>query len=173
VAAGLTTYYLRSTALGGAVIEETNSSGQKTVGYVYSPGGEVLAKQMPAGSSSYITWKHTTPAGTGQHDYNVGGAFGSGAPSRIELDPLGASVPLVYVPPPVQGPGDLGQIGGILDARWSNFFDLSGGCTVAGVAASCSNGMAALNALGSSLVKLLSVTINITYKDGSKEPFSS
>ena len=35
-----TTYYLHSSALGGAIVEEINSSGQKSVGYVYSPGGQ-------------------------------------------------------------------------------------------------------------------------------------
>jgi len=31
-----TTYYLKSSVLDGAIIEEINSSGQKTVGYVYA-----------------------------------------------------------------------------------------------------------------------------------------
>jgi hypothetical protein len=41
-----TSYHLRSTVLAGAVVEELNSSGQKTVGYVFSPGGAELAKQV-------------------------------------------------------------------------------------------------------------------------------
>jgi len=48
-----------------------NGSGLKTVGYVYLNEGELLARQMSAGSNSYITWKRSTPAGTGDHDYNV------------------------------------------------------------------------------------------------------
>jgi len=53
-----------------------------------------------------------------------------------------------------------------MDSRWSNFFDLSGGCTAQGVAASCRDGMAALNLLAFTPPSLLSVTINIKYKNG-------
>ena len=41
----ITTYYLRSTVMSGAIIEEINGSGQKNVGYVYSPNGQLLAQQ--------------------------------------------------------------------------------------------------------------------------------
>lgn len=109
VASGVTTYYLNSSALGGAILEEIDSSGQKSVGYVYSSGGQLLARQVEAGQNSYLAWKHNTPSGTTQLNYNVGGAFGSGTQQRIELDPLGASVPLEYTPPPgTQGEGDIG-----------------------------------------------------------------
>ncbi len=169
VSQGLTTYYLRSSVLGGTIIEEVNSSGQKTVGYVYSPDGVPVARQSVAGSNSYITWKRSSPAGTGEHDYNVGYGFGSGSPQRTELDPLGAAVPLEYTPPPeVQNEGDVGQIGGIFDSRWSNFFDLSGGCTAGGVAASCRDAASALNNLGVMRPNLIQVTINITYRNGSR-----
>lgn len=144
---GVTTYYLTSTVLGGSIIAELNGSGQKNAGYVYSPGGVPLARQVPAGANSYIAWKHGTPAGTGQHDFNVGGAFGSGGSQRFELDPLGASVPLEYVPPPeTQSEGDVGGLsGGILDARYANFFDTSGGCMMDYMATSCSMAMGAVN----------------------------
>jgi len=165
---GQATYYLKSSVLGGAIIEELNSSGQKTVGYVYA-GSQLLARQSVAGSNSYITWKRSSPAGTGQHDYNVGYVFGSGTPQRVELDPLGASVPLEYTPPPeVQSEGDVGQIGGIFDSRWSNFFDLSGGCTAEGVSASCRDAASALNNLGVMRPNLIQVTINITYRNGDR-----
>jgi len=142
---GETTYYLRSSVLHDAIVEEVAGSGQKTVGYVYSSDGVLLARQVPAGSSSYIAWKHGTPVGTGQFDYNVGGSFGSGVQSRIELDPLGADVGLVAPDPPDLGggEGDLGgnHTGGILDARWADFFDISGGCMIDFVPASCSLAM--------------------------------
>jgi hypothetical protein len=171
VSQGVTTYYLRSSVLGDAIIQEINSSGQKSVGYVYSPDGVPLARQAEAGANSYITWKHATPAGTGQHDLNVGYVFGSGTPQRTELDPLGASVPLEYTPPPeVQNEGDVGQIGGIFDSRWSNFFDVSGGCTAEGVSASCRDAASALNNLGVMRPNLILVTIKITWKDRNKKP---
>lgn len=147
VLGGQATYYLRSSVLDDAIIAEMNSGGQKNVGYVYSPDGELLARQVPAGSSSYIAWKHGTP--TGQYDYNVGGAFGSGVASRVELDPLGADIGLTapQIPDTGGGQGAIGggHSGGIMDSRWSNFFDLSSGCTKSGVAASCSGAMAQTN----------------------------
>lgn len=143
VLSGQTTYYLRSSVLDDAVVEEIDGSGQKSVGYVYSNSGVLLARQVAAGPSSYMAWKHSTPMGTGQYDYNVGGGFGTGAQQRVEFDPLGADVGLEAPNPPDTngGEGEIGSnhIGGILDARWSNFFDLSGGCTARGVAASCSS----------------------------------
>jgi hypothetical protein len=55
---------------------------------------------------------------------------------------MGADVGLDAPNPPDTngGEGDLGgsHTGGIMDSRWSNFFDLSGGCSAGGVAASCS-----------------------------------
>jgi hypothetical protein len=46
VSSGLTTYYLGSSVLGGAIIEGINASGQKGVGYVYA-AGQLLATQQP------------------------------------------------------------------------------------------------------------------------------
>jgi YD repeat-containing protein len=141
---GVTTYYLRSSLLGSAIIEEINGSGQKNVGYVYA-GGQMLARQQ----GDYIAWKHSTPAGTGQFDYNVGGVFGSGSQQRVEFDPLGADVGLAAPQPPDTGggEGDIGSrhIGGIMDARWADFFNLDGGCVLDGLTTSCGLAMSALN----------------------------
>ena len=50
-------------------------------------------------------------------------------------------------PPPSEGDGDIGagHIGGIMDARWSDFFNTSSGCSAPGVAASCSGSMSLTN----------------------------
>ena len=136
VLSGQATYYLRSSVLDDAVVEEINSSGQKNVGYVYSPEGQLLARQF----ANQVTWKHATPGGTGQYD-----TFANGSSSRVELDPLGADIGLTepQTPDTGGGEGDIGSnhFGGIMDARWSNFFDLSAGCSRPGVAASCSGHM--------------------------------
>jgi len=135
-----TTYYVCSTVLGGAVIEELNSSGQKTVGYVYSAGGGRLAIQSGA-----VIWKQHTPAGTSEYTTNSSNS----AIGRTEFDPLGADVSLEAPPspPPNEGDGDIsaGHIGGILDSRWSDFFNLSSGCSKEGVLASCSGSMNVTN----------------------------
>lgn len=65
-----TTYYLRSSVLGGAIIEEINSSGQKSRGYIYTPGGQLLATQQP-NAPDMVTWKQRTPAGTSEYTFNT------------------------------------------------------------------------------------------------------
>jgi hypothetical protein len=164
---GVTTYYLRSSALGGAIIEELNSSGEKNVGYVYA-GGRLLARQ----SNSQVTWTHTTPAGTGKYELFAGGGIG-----RTEFDPLGADVGLFAPPTPDTGggEGDIGgsHTGGLMDSRYSDMFNLAAGCTIDGMAASCSTAVGMLNS-GAGVqcpnndCSLRSVTINITWQNGDK-----
>jgi YD repeat-containing protein len=168
VVGGQPTYYLRSSVINDAIVEEINGSGQKNVGYVYTPGGAVLAKQV-TGQYGYLAWKYGTPAGTSEFEtYN-----NSTSVSRTELDPLEASVPLEYTPPPtVHSEGDIGagQVGGIMDRRWANFFDVTSGCSVEGVSASCRDAASALNNLGVMPPNLILVTIRIIYKDPDKKP---
>jgi YD repeat-containing protein len=118
----LTTYYLRSSALGGAIVEELSSAGQKQTGYVYSPSGELLARQ-----SGSVVWKHSTPGGTGQYEIYQGGYL-----HRIEFDPSGADVGLTAPPPPdTHGdPGDIGSShnGGPMDSRFGDLSNPGGGC---------------------------------------------
>ena len=132
------TYYLRSSVLGNAIVEELDGSGAKNVGYVYSPDGAELANQ----SSGIVNWKHKTPAGTAQYTVN---SYNS-ATTRTELDPLGADVSLnaPSSAPPNEGDGDIGagHLGGIMDARWSDMFNLSSGCTVNGSSTTCSDAIA-------------------------------
>ena len=135
-----TTYYVRSTVLGGQIIEEINSSGQKAVGYVYYPGGGQLARQ-----NGSVTWIHNAPANTSRYE-----AVGSNV-TRTEFDPLGADVPLSG-PPQSDTGGGLGDIGGnhfagILDNRYSNMFDTSGGCMIDFVPAPCNAAMGLVNNL--------------------------
>jgi YD repeat-containing protein len=136
-----TTYYLRSSVLRNSVIEEISSSGEKNVGYIYSPSGVELATQ----SGSAVTWKHNSPAGTGEYTFNTYNT----AIGRTEFDPVGADISLTAPEssPPNEGDGDVGagHLGGIMDARWSDFFNLDGGCMIDGVASSCGLAMGALN----------------------------
>ena len=138
---GVTRYYLRSSVLGGAIVEEIGSSGQKNVGYVYTALGTQLAQQF-AGS---VTWKHNTPARTSQYTSN---SVGSGI-GRTEFDPLGADVPLAAPnnSPPSEGEGDLnfGRFAALMDSRWSDFSNLSAGCSLAWMSASCSGSMGQTN----------------------------
>src|SRR5207302_7473346 len=76
-----TTWYLRSTVLGGQVIAEINGSGNWTRGYVYQ-GSSVLAVQQ----SSAVYWMHEDPVTKSKRVTDSTGAI----VSTIELDPWGA-----------------------------------------------------------------------------------
>ena len=132
VLSGQPTYYLKSSMLNDSIIEEINGSGQKNVGYVYTPEGQLLARQ----SGNQVTWKHTTPGGTGQYDTLANGSY-----YRVELDPMGADIGISAPEPPDIGgdEGDIGgnHFGGIMDSRWANLFDVSGGCSSLGYTAAC------------------------------------
>ena len=159
-ASGTISYYLRATVLAGAIIEELNGSGQKNIGYVYAPSGTQLATQF----FGNVNWKLNTPMGTAQ--YNLSNNIS--AIGRTELDSLGADLSLMQpeTPPPAEGRGDIGagHFAGIMDSRFSDFFNISGGCTIGGLAASCSLTTAALNA-GAATTGSMAM-VRLTYQDG-------
>lgn len=87
-----------------------------------------------------------TPAGTAQYSFaNFIPAIG-----RLEFDPVGADLSLTQpeAPPPTEGRGDIGvgHFAGIMYSRFSDFFNISGGCTIDGMSSSCALAMTAVNA---------------------------
>lgn len=79
---GVTTYYLRSSVLGGQVVAELNGAGTWTRGYVYL-GGQMVGIQ----SNNAVTWVHQDPVNKSQRLTNASGTV----TSTIELDPWGAN----------------------------------------------------------------------------------
>jgi RHS repeat-associated protein len=77
---GVTTYYLRSTVLGGQVVAEIDGSGTWTRGYVYA-GGQMLAIQ----ANNQVSWVHQDPVTKSQRITNSSGTV----TSTIDLDPWG------------------------------------------------------------------------------------
>jgi RHS repeat-associated protein len=77
---GQTTYYLRSSVLGGQVVAEMDSSGSWTRGYVYL-GGSLLAVQ-----DSAVYWMHEDPVTKSKRVTDASGTI----VSTVELDPWGA-----------------------------------------------------------------------------------
>jgi RHS repeat-associated protein len=77
---GTVTYYLRSTVLGGQVVEEMNSTGGWTRGYVY------LGSQLMAVQQGGVFWMHEDPVTKSKRVTNSAGAV----VSTIETDPWGA-----------------------------------------------------------------------------------
>jgi YD repeat-containing protein len=78
-----TTYYVRSSALGGQVLDEVDASGAKLRGYVYQEG-RIIAKQEGAGTQ----WDVRDPANNSNFMLDAAGA----SVSHVELDPLGTTV---------------------------------------------------------------------------------
>lgn len=76
---GVTIYYLRSTALGGQVVAELDSSGNWSRGYVY------LGGQMVAIQSGGVNWVHQDPITKSQRITNSSGTV----ISTIDVDPWG------------------------------------------------------------------------------------
>ena len=130
------TYYLRSSVLGGAIVEELNNSGQKQIGYVYTPSGSVLATQFVA--SNFVNLKQLSPIGASQYEFNTA----VGSISRREFDPVDAAVRL-NPNSPGGHPGDPGDIpegggGGSIGGRSSAIENPAAGCMLDGIFMPCS-----------------------------------
>jgi YD repeat-containing protein len=123
----ITTYYLRSSVLSGEIVEELNSSGQKQVGYVYTPAGSLIARQVPG--QNYVMLKQNSPTGTSQREFFKSDTA-SGLDTRQEFDPLGANIRLN--PGPVGHGGGAGDIpsggGGASDSRFGDLANPAAGC---------------------------------------------
>ena len=78
---GTTTYYVRSSVLGGQVISELNGAGSVQRGYVYS-GDQLLAIQ----GSGAVQWVHQEPFSKGQRLTDSSGNL----VATVELDPWGS-----------------------------------------------------------------------------------
>jgi hypothetical protein len=136
------TYYLRSSVLGGQIVEEINGNdGTRTAGYVIGAGGELLATQLTGGE---VDWTHVAAGGTGEYNTST---ITTGA-TRTELDPLGAVVPTTA--PESSAPEepaniDGGHFAGLQSAMFGDIFNTSAGCTEDGFRVSCSQALQEVN----------------------------
>jgi len=89
------TYYLRSTVLGGYVLSELDGQGQKSKGYIYA-AGERIAEQVTTPYYNTIAWQHKNPL-TGSW---VEVAAADAMPTRHEMDPMGRGVGTAAPPIP-------------------------------------------------------------------------
>lgn len=80
VESGTTTFYLRSSLLGGQIISELGSGGSLQRGYVYF-GNQLLAIQQ----NNQVSWVHQDPVTKSQRMTNSSGTI----TSTIDLDPWG------------------------------------------------------------------------------------
>jgi len=102
-----TTYYLRSTALGGKVVAEFDNAGYKHIGRIYAGAMEIATQTIwNQGAGSQVSWHSTNPATGSRYGSDSGRNVG-----REELDPLGSNVtvppdsnPLTIDPPPLYDP---------------------------------------------------------------------
>jgi YD repeat-containing protein len=80
-----TTFFVRSSVLGGKVVMENNSE-TGVRGFVYL-GNEVLASQLTVGTFESLKWEHRDPGNASFRLTNGTGAVDSS--EKAELDPLG------------------------------------------------------------------------------------
>jgi hypothetical protein len=85
--AGVVTYYLRSTVLGGQIVAEMDYSGNFARGYTYA-GADLLTVQQ----SGHLYWVHEDPFTKSKRTTDVNGAV----QSTVELDPWGANTDRSY-----------------------------------------------------------------------------
>jgi YD repeat-containing protein len=79
-----TTYYVRSTVLGGKTIVELNQNGAKKKGYVYS-GSRCIATQEVNGSSNTVALESSNPVTGTKQTTDLSGSY----VSSTEPDPMG------------------------------------------------------------------------------------
>jgi hypothetical protein len=123
-------YYLRSTVLGGQVITELTSGGQKQKTNVYI-GSELAAEQVPNGESQFMVWKYQNPV-TGTSAEQTSFVM------KKEYDPFGLE--LGDSDPYLQNefPDYPGLPGGSFYGEGGNPFDGTSGCNLDGFPAPCS-----------------------------------
>ncbi len=97
------TYYLRSTVFGGQIISEIPGNGQKSMGYVYYPNGELIAVQKlatPEDVAAYVVWQHEEPSGLSVRATDVNGSANGAIQERFnaELDPTRGRCKLWKIP---------------------------------------------------------------------------
>lgn len=133
-------HYLRSSALGGAVIAEMNASGQvQGAGqyrYVYANGGVLAREEYNALTQSYVMrWQHINPA-TGDR---VESAAGGGVISNKPLDPLGGLVGQgsPYLTDPTPSYEEMVGTGRPMFMEDANPFSAGVGCTLDGMPVDC------------------------------------
>jgi YD repeat-containing protein len=160
-----TTYYVRSSMLGGQVVSEVTASGSRQRGFVYA-GSEVLAWQEVENGVEQVVWEHRDAADTSFRTSNSQGfTTGNGILGQpAELDPTGNNAglvnPIVINPdgPPPEGTGSLVPYPthGTPAQRQSSY-------TVFGMPVSYDIFMMFYNALPSGHLSLLYASTRMTY----------
>lgn len=121
-------YQLRSTVLGGKVITELDSAGQKKKGYVYC-NGKLIARQDPG----WVSWQHDNPF-TGTRGTSNRDGLGS---IEVEPDAMGVDMGLFDpFPVPEQWEPLVDGLIGLLPGPGGSGMP-SGRCTLDGIAIFC------------------------------------
>ena len=124
---------LRSSLLGGQIVDEIDGSGAKATGFIYA-GGQPIARYQ----STQLLWVHRDPLNTRERLSSSTGALSGGA----EYDPSHSSVGLED---PGPSPGGDGTDPGLMYPRNGDPTDFSGGCMIDGGVAPCSVAMSQVN----------------------------
>lgn len=130
------TYYLRSTILGGRTISEYNSSGVRQTSYAWG-GANVLAQQTGADTSTpSLKWEHLNPVTGDGRETDASGIM----TAATHLDPdgvdAGESDPFAEAAgDPSEGGAGESAIEGRVAALMSGYFDMK--CSIDGLLTGC------------------------------------
>jgi hypothetical protein len=143
------TYYIYSTALGGAKLVELSVMGDKVRGYVYGGGGRLAKQDVYSSINSYaVKWHHQNAGTPSWVETAADRSF-----ERQEMDPLGAEVgthdPYLYTPNPTYS--DI-HGGAPLYVEGGDPFDISNGCIMDDVPVPCGAALRAVQGGGASVV---------------------
>jgi YD repeat-containing protein len=145
-------YLIHSAVLAGATLTKLDASGNKTMTYVPA-GGLVFPQQTKDNNQPVVRWIQRDPQG--QTEMGGGGYLGLAA-----YDPLGNYVPLMqHAPAPTPPSAMYGPGYGSASSSFSNGNNLTTGCKLDGVAASCDSLM---RAIGNGGVQPGSIIISTT-----------
>lgn len=161
-------YYLRSSVLGGRVIAELTSQGQKIKGYVYA-GGEVIARQ----EQNQVTWQHANPlTGSRGESYSWGAYVGTmeGDPMGVNVgveDPFIEPLPVGFEPSP-----DTPMIGGLGEGGGgcSSYNPNCTRCFLDGFAIGCEQAALMMDVGAAGYESW--TTVRITYTNGQTQTFT-
>ncbi|QQS46047.1 MAG: hypothetical protein IPM66_19330 [Acidobacteriota bacterium] len=129
-----TTWYVRSSLLGGQIVYELDESGNRRRANIYGIGG-LLARGTMSGGTDEFRWRVADPVTGNWGDTSSAGGY----VDTVQLDPLGAEVgssdPYLLNPDPTYPEMKDDEP---LYIEGGDPFDLSGGCTLDGMPVPCS-----------------------------------
>ena len=124
-------YFIRSSVLGGQIVNEVKADGAKERGYVYDGAETVIARQLYNGTQEQVDWEHWDASGnTLKYTTSAANPVSSAAELEVIGNDVGQVRPFNYNPVDKTSPFDKIKAFALVDV---------GGCVQDGIATDCAN----------------------------------